>query len=222
MKKLFYLLSVLLIAFACVYRQPEKEEIRFISDAVKEAKVANKLLIIEFWAPECEPCIRLKQDVLENGKNMEFLNNNFVLVKVSPADSVYKSLWNYYNLEYQSTVIFLDMNGNEIDRSVSYNGNSEEYLNFLKEVSSGRNLYSVVYSTYMKDTLNVNSNYILAQKLIFRNRIKDAINKFNNVLLYDPENTKGHNSECRFRIAECEQLLIQDRSAVYSDLYSRK
>src|SRR5664279_2690981 len=150
MKNLFYLLSLFLIAFACVYRQPEKQEIRFISEAVKEAKVANKLLIIEFWAPECGPYIRLKHDIFENEKNSEFLNKNFVLVKVSPADSVYKPLWKLYNLEYQSTVIFFDMNGNEIDRTVSYDGNTDTYLNFMKEVSEGVNLYSVVFSTYNK------------------------------------------------------------------------
>jgi len=210
MKNLFYLLSLFLIAFACVYRQPEKQEIRFISEAVKEAKVANKLLIIEFWAPECGPCIRLKHDIFENEKNSEFLNKNFVLVKVSPADSVYKPLWKLYNLEYQSTVIFFDMNGNEIDRTVSYDGYTDTYLKFMKEVSEGVNLYSVVFSTYNKDTINVNSNYVLAKKLMFRYQVTDAINHFNKVLLYDRDNKFRHNPECRFRIAEGELMLSGD------------
>jgi thioredoxin-related protein len=210
MKNLFYLLSLFLIAFACVYRQPEKQEIRFISGAVKEAKVANKLLIIEFWAPECGPCIRLKHDIFENEKNSEFLNKNFVLVKVSPSDSVYKPLWKLYNLEYQSTVIFFDMNGNEIDRTVSYDGNTDTYLNFMKEVSEGVNLYSVVFSTYNKDTMNVNSNYVLAKKLMFRYQVRDAVNHFNKVLLYDSNNKFRHNPECMFRIAEGELMLTGD------------
>lgn len=207
MKNFFYLLSLLLLVFACAYRQPEKQEIRFIGNAAKEAKVADKLLIIEFWAPECEPCIRLKHDVFENETSREFINKNFVVVKVSPADSVYKLLWKYYNLKYQSTIIFLDMNGNEIDRTVSYDDNRDAYLNFMKEVSEGINLYSVVFSTYKKDTLNINSNYVLAKKLLFRYQTKEAINHFNRVLLYDRDNRFGYNPECTLRIAEGELML---------------
>jgi thioredoxin-related protein len=163
MKTLFYLISILLITIACVYQKPEKEEVKFINAAITRAKTANKLLILEFWTPECGPCIKLKHDIFENENVRKFLNENFILVQVSPSDSVYKPLWKLYNLAYQSTVIFMDKNGNEIDRTVSYNGNRDSYLSYLKEVSEGRNLYSVVFSTYKKDTLNVKSNYILAK-----------------------------------------------------------
>ena len=207
MKILFSLVSLFLLTFACLIQKPEKEEIKFINDAVNKAKTANKLLIIELWAPECGPCIRLKRDIFENENNNKFLNKNFVLVKVSPADSVYKPLWKHFNLEYQSSVIFMDKNGNEIDRSVSYDGNRDAYLNFLKEVSEGRFLYSVVFSTYKKDTLNVYSNYILAKKLLFRYQIKDAVKKFNKVLLYDPLDKFGYNSECNYKIAESDFIL---------------
>lgn len=207
MKKLFYLLSFLVITFACVYQKPEKEEIKFINNAVKSAKIANKLLIIEFWTPECAPCIRLKHDIFENQKIGEFLNENFVQVNVSSSDSVYKPLWKHFNLNDQSSVIFMDKNGNEIDRTLSYDGNRDAYLNFLQDVSEGRNLYSVVFSTYKKDTLNVTSNYILAKKLLFRYQIKDAVKLFNNVIIYDPYNKCGHKSECEFRIAESELIL---------------
>ena len=126
----------------------------------------NKLLIIEFWTPECGLCMRLKQDIFENENNSEFLNTNFVLVKVSPADSVYRPLCKRFNLRYQSTVIFMDKNGNEIDRTANYDGNKDAYLNFLNEVSEGRNLYSIVFLTYKKDTLNVTSNFILQKTFI--------------------------------------------------------
>ena len=75
MKNLFYLLSLLVITFACFYQKPENEEIKFINNAVGKAKVANNAL--------CK----------------------------------------HFNLEYQSSGIIMDKNGNEIDRAVNYDGN---------------------------------------------------------------------------------------------------
>jgi tetratricopeptide (TPR) repeat protein len=207
MKKYFYFLFLFLLVLACIAQEPESKEIKFIYDAVSQARSAKKLLILEFWAPECGACIRLKHDIFENEKNKDFLSRNFLLVKVSPDDSVYNSLYKYFKLKYQCSVIILDDNGNEIDRTVSYDGNMDAYLQFLTDVSEGRNLYGVIFSTYEKDSLNANNNYLLAQKLLFRYRIKDAINKYKKVLLYDPENKLGHNDECKFRIAENEFIL---------------
>ena len=207
MKNLFYLLTLASLTLSCVSKNPEKKEITFINEAVIKAKTADKILIIEFWAPECGPCIRLKRDIFENEKNKEFLNKNFFLVQVSPVDSVYKPLWNHFSLVYQSSIIFMDKNGNEIDRTVSYDGNREAYLDFLKQVSEGKNLYSDVFSNYKKDTMIVESNYLLAKKLLFRYQLKDAIKQFNKVLMLDPENISRFNPECKFRIAECDLML---------------
>ena len=107
----------------------------------------------------------------------------------------------------------MDKNGNEIDRTASYDGNKDAYINFLNEVSEGRNLYSVVFLTYKKDTLNVTSNFILAKKLLFRYQMKDAIRYFNKVLLLDPYDKSGYNSECISKIAECGLMLSNRRFA---------
>lgn len=207
MKKLFYIVYILLLMIACMSQRPEKQEIRFINEAVGEAKKLNKLLILEFTAPECEVGIRLKKDVFENEKCATFLNDNFIIVSVSPSDKIYKHLWNHYKLENQSTVIYLDQNGNEVDRTISYNNNTEAYLNFLKDLSQGKNLYSIVLAAYKKDPLNVRNNYLFAEKLMFRNQIKEAIKHYNNVLIYDPDNGFGLNPDCRLKIAESSLIL---------------
>jgi hypothetical protein len=104
-------------------------------------------------------------------------------------------------------VLILDQNGNEIERTVSYDGNKEAYLKFLKEVSDGKNLYNVIFSAYKKDTLDVLNNYLLANKLLLRNSLKDAIKKYNNVLLYDKHDLLGLNQDCEFKIATCRLVL---------------
>jgi len=207
MKKLFYVLYVLLLMIACMSQRPEKQEIRFINEAVGKAKILNKLLILEFTAPENEASIRLKEDIFENADCNVFISDNFTVVPVSPSDPVYKLLWNHFKLENQCSAIILDQNDNEIDRTVSYSNNREAYLNFLKDVSQGKNLYSIVLAAYEKDSLNVLNNYLLAEKLIFRNQIKEAIKHYNNVLIYDPGNGLGLNRKCRLKIAENSLIL---------------
>jgi thioredoxin-related protein len=192
---------------ACISQRPEKQEIRFINEAVAKAKNLNKLLILEFAAPESASCIRLKEDIFENKESAMFINDNFVVVSVTPSDPVYKPLWDHFKLENQSTAIILDQNGNEIERTVSYNNNREDYLEFLNDVSQGKNLYSIVLAAYEKDPLNVRNNFLLAEKLMFRNQIKEAIKHYNNVLMYDPDNGFGLNRNCRLKIAESSLIL---------------
>jgi cytochrome c-type biogenesis protein CcmH/NrfG len=62
-------------------------------------------------------------------------------------------------------------------------------------------------AAYKKDPLNVRNNYLLAEKLMFRNQIKEAIKHYNNVLMYDPDNGFGLNRNCRLKIAESSLIL---------------
>ncbi len=207
---LILLVLIISLAFSSNSSIPEKKEINFINDAVKKAKTANKLLIIEFWDPECGSCLMLKNGIFENESTRKLLDENFLIVKVSPADSVYTPLRKHFNLNYQSSVIFMDINGNEIDRTVSYDGNRDSYLSFLKEVSEGRNLYCQVFMAYKKDTMDVRNNFLLAKKLLLRHQLKDAIDRFNKVLLLDPRDANGYNKECKQKIEESILNLKQD------------
>jgi tetratricopeptide (TPR) repeat protein len=101
----------------------------------------------------------------------------------------------------------MDKYGNEIDRTVSYDGNRDAYLNFMKDVSDGKNLYKDIFEAYQKDTLNAFNNYLLAKKLIFNYELKNAIKHLSKVLLHDSEDKLGLHAECKFKIAESEFIL---------------
>jgi thioredoxin-related protein len=189
----------------------------FINDAVKKAKKVNKLLIIEFWDPECISSSKLKEEIFENEENREFFNSNFLLVKVSSSDSVYTSLHKHFNLSSQNSCIFMDINGNEIDRAVSYDGNKDAFLSFLKDVAEGRNLYCQVFMAYKKDTTDIRNNFLLAKKLLFRYQLNEAVKRFNKVLLLDPDNKNGYNEECKLKIKESVRIIRAD-TTVYRKL----
>jgi tetratricopeptide (TPR) repeat protein len=179
----------------------------FINEKVQEAKKSNKLPVLEFWAPSCGPCVRLKREIFENDLYKEFLNMRFFIVPISPSDSLYNPLWKSYRLVYQSTIVYLDKSGDEIDRTVSYDGNKDAYISFMNNVSEGKNLFRDILQTYKADTNNVPALFALAKKLTMRYELKGANNYFTKVLLLDPSNNNGLNCESRFRIAENELML---------------
>jgi thioredoxin-related protein len=207
MKNSLYILILLFIPLTLFSQKEEGMEKAYINQAVQKAAKENKVLIIEFWAPSCGPCIRLKRDIFENKQNSEFLSKNFVLVQVSPVDSIYNLLWKYFKLMYQSSIIYMDKYGNEIDHTVSYDGNRDAYLNFMKDVSEGKNLYKDIFEAYQKDTLSAFNNYLLAKKLLFGYELENAIRHYNKVLIYDREDKLGLYQECKYKIAECELML---------------
>jgi hypothetical protein len=209
MKKLFYILYLLLIMLACISQKPEKQEIKFINETVAKTRNSGKLVILEFWASDCGTSVRLKDEIFENAKTSQFMNDNFILAKVTAENPLYEALWKHFRLENPNSVIILDQNGNEIERTASYDGNNDAYLKFLREVSNGKNLYSVVLSAYKKDTTDVLNNYLLANKLLLRHSLKDAVKKYNNVLVFDPRDQLGLNQECRFKMDECKTILIK-------------
>jgi tetratricopeptide (TPR) repeat protein len=146
----------------------------------------------------------MKRDIFENKIHAEFVHKYFFLLQVSPADSVYNSLWKYFHLEYQSSVIYIDKNGNEIDRTVGYNGDRDAYLNMMKDIAYGKNLYKDVVKKFRRDKLNVLNCCLMARKLASRYELEEAVNMYNKILSYDSANKLGFRAECMFKIAEME------------------
>jgi len=206
MKNYILLIITSLIITSCQKQVEVSTNHPFVNEFIETLKDKNKTLIVEFWSPSCSPCLRLKNEIFENNQSSDFLNENFILLKVSPSDSIYKSLFKYYKLNTQSSVLFFNIDGVEIERSVGYDGNKEAYMSFLKDISKRENLYSNVYKNYIKDTTNLKYNYLLAKKRLLRYENKTAIEHFNYILKYDSDNKHGYHSECLFRIAEYEFL----------------
>jgi tetratricopeptide (TPR) repeat protein len=208
MKTTSIALFVILIITSCNNNTLKNREVNdFISEAVIKANTANRILVVEFWAPECGPCIRLKRDIFNNSKTRAYLDSTFMVVQVSPTDSIFKLLWDYFNLDSQCTIIYFNRNGDEIDRTVGYNSDRYSYIELLNDLSANKYLYADVISAYNKDTLSVPNSCQLARKFFFRYQYKDAIRQYKRVLALDPRNKSGYNSECRYKIAECEYFL---------------
>src|SRR5262249_29191052 len=47
----------------------------------------NRLVLVHFWAPWCQPCVKLDADVLSQTETVRALEANFVMVKLNVDES---------------------------------------------------------------------------------------------------------------------------------------
>lgn len=201
MKNIITILFSCLVTVACSTKTQNAVNHNFVSNHI-DSLADNKTLVVEFWDQSCAPCLKLKKDIFENVNHADFLKDNFVLIQISSKDSIYTSLCNHYNLQTQSTVLFFDKAGNEIERSAGYNGNKESYLKYLNDIVTRKNLFYHIYSDYINDSTNINLNHLLARKYLFRYENQKAIKLFHFILQNDSSDVFGYNTEATFRIAE--------------------
>lgn len=207
MKNYFYILMILVFSFVLQSQAGETKERLYVKSAARKAAQEHKLLAFEFWSPSCGSCMAMKRDIFENKIHSSTVEKYFLLVPVSPADSIYNSFWNYFKLEYQSSVIYIDKNGNEIDRTVGYNGDRDGYLKLLKVIAYGKNLYKDVLRKYRRDTLRLSNCLLMARKLAARYELEEAGRLYKRILSSDPADKQRLRAECLFNIAEMEYTL---------------
>ena len=216
MKKLFFLIYFLLLLIACISQKPERRDIKFIGEAAAKAKKANRLLVVEFPGSDTIIVQRLNKDIFENYSCAAFIQKNFEFIKVKASDPAYIPLVKHLNISNENSVIFFDQNGNEIDRTVSYDGNKEAYLEYIKDISTGKNLYGMVLSAYEKGPSDAGNCYLMAEKLRFRNRTAEAIDLYRKVLTLDTLNKYRLFDDCKSKIAK-----VSGKEGVPSEFSSR-
>lgn len=88
-----------------------------ISTALKDAKSANKPVLVDVWAIWCVPCREMDETTYKDQKVLETMTG-FIPVKVD-ADAQ-KIFIERYRVDAFPTILMLDSRGNEITRLLGY------------------------------------------------------------------------------------------------------
>ena len=134
----------------------------------------------------------------------EFSNTKYVNLRVTVSDEDYNEWRTRFNTPGTPTVVFLDADGEEIDRFVGFGGEDagkEEVFQMLKDFSAGVNTLSAVLAEHEQNPEDVDINYKLAKKYLTRFETPKANPYFEKVLELDPEDTKGYGEEASYRVA---------------------
>ena len=86
--------------------------------ALNDAKTENKSLLIYFYTSWCSWCRRLEKDTYSNDEVADFLNNNFICLRIDAGKN--SDLVTLYGISGYPTILFLSPGGKELGRILGY------------------------------------------------------------------------------------------------------
>jgi thioredoxin-like negative regulator of GroEL len=89
----------------------------FFREAVARATKAGKPLLVDFWAPWCAPCVKLKRETLES-PYLATLLEKFQVIAVNLDET--PSLGKFYGVSSIPYVLFVDSKGKVADRLMGF------------------------------------------------------------------------------------------------------
>jgi tetratricopeptide (TPR) repeat protein len=131
----------------------------------------------------------------------DFVNSRFIPLRFSPADKDYRRIRNEHNVRGTPTVILLNPQGEEIDRTIGFNGKRDEYFQAIRDLSTGKGALLSLLSELEENPDDVETNFKIGKRYIDRNEWKNVQPYFAKVLEVDPEDEKGFKTESTYNLA---------------------
>lgn len=134
-----FILPVLLFFIGTtVWAQEAGEGIRFVEgltfeEALGQAKKEGKMLFVDCYTSWCGPCRMMANQVFTQKKAGDYFNKEFVSLKVDMEKGEGPGLHKRFLVKAYPTFLFLDGDGNEVNRIVG----SSDIDEFLKAVQEG-------------------------------------------------------------------------------------
>jgi thioredoxin-related protein len=196
------------------------EEINFekgsFAEVLSKAKSENKNVMIDFFTDWCKWCVELDRVVYTNKDVVEYANTGQINWKIDAEKGEGKELAERYNIKGYPTIVFVDPDGNEIDRIVGF-FKPAEFLRIMKDYNSGINTYG-----YLKNKLEINpddaeANYLMGKKLLEYGDADRSKQYFEKVLNTDKENISGYtdNSKMYYALLKNDYQSLKDFSTIY-------
>ena len=94
----------------------------------------NRLVLIHFWAPWCQPCMRLERDVFSQAETARALEANFVLVKLNSDEA--PGTTRMYGVSSLPTDVIIQPNGRLVSQFQSP-PTANQYVAQLNQAAAG-------------------------------------------------------------------------------------
>ena len=144
--------------------------------------------------------MRLDADTFTNKEVQTFSKNNFVSLKMNANDVIGNELFKKYNCKGVPHLLFIESNGNEIDRMIGYH-DPRDYLKKIKNITQGKNTLTDYLNQYNGGNSSIEIIAYLAEKYEDRGEILKAEEYYKLLINNFPNDTSKFSLKADFYIA---------------------
>ena len=156
-------LFVLIVSSCFLFADPipgfHQGDVKSVFDAAKSKK---QIVMIDFFTTWCGPCKLIEANIYRHESFLDY-TKKMVAFKIDAEKGEGIDLAAKYNVKVYPSVIFMDADGNEIERVIGYNPDRENYLKQLDRILAGKDVPTVWEKNFGKsktlDMANKLSNY---------------------------------------------------------------
>jgi thioredoxin-related protein len=200
MKKLFLILFALILCTKISYSNELHFENGTFQEVLAKAKAENKLLMIDFVTDWCIWCVHTDIKVYTNSEIIDFASKNQINWKVDAEKGEGIELAKKYNVVGYPTIVFVDGDGNEVDRIYGYYP-AKDFLETIKNYSNRVKTLPALQKAVTENANDVTANYLYAEKLLNVGKSEDAGKYFEFVIKNDEGNASGYYDDALFQTA---------------------
>jgi len=172
-----------------------------LAEIFKLAKDQNKPIMVDVMTDWCVWCVELDNLVYSQPEVYNYSNANQINYKIDAEKGEGIEFAKKYKVEGYPTIIFLDGDGNEIDRIVGYSPVAQ-FKEYMVDYSKGINTIKDLTARLEKDADDMEANYKMGEKLMFNDKLDEAKAMFKKVVEMDSENKSGRKDDAEYMLAD--------------------
>ena len=171
-----------------------------LEDALKETKKNQKIIMIDIFAEWCMPCRELDETVFSRDDVAQALID-VITIRVDGDTDKGMELIEKYNVTGFPTVLFLDPDGEEIDRISGY-VSADEFILTVSEFQAGIGTLLALEKQLLQNPDNLDLRMECGERFALKGAKKKAVEHLSWVIEEDSENQKGYASRSHFALGK--------------------
>lgn len=227
MKRIFFI-AFLALTISVSFSQVDFKQ-GTVSEILAMAKEQGKPVMVDVWTDWCVWCVELDNLVYARPEVYEYANNNIINFKIDAEKGEGVDFAKKYSINGFPTILFLDSDGNEIDRLVGYFP-AEQFKIYMTDYSSGVNTVKDLEAKLKANSEDFEALYKMAEKKLFSDKPDEAKQLCRKIIDSDPGNSSGRKDDAELMLAHTSEkveivknleafIMNHPRSDVLKDAY---